>query len=110
MPDLEPDGWNYLIVWEFRVPTAMAEQFERLYGPAGVWAQFFHGAQGFVRTELVRDTAQQGRYLTFDFWTSGAAYERFRQSRAAEYQAIDVQCEQVTESEIEVGRFERGWK
>jgi quinol monooxygenase YgiN len=48
-----------------------------------------------------------GRYLTLDLWVSRAAYEKFRADHAAEYRAIDAQCEALTEHEAEVGRFER---
>ena len=103
----EIPGFQYVIVWEFRVAAKSAEEFERLYGPDGVWVRFFHTAQGFVRTELIRDHDQQGRYLTLDFWSSRDSYEAFRHCHASEYAAIDRQCEKVTMSEVEVGRFER---
>jgi len=46
-------------------------------------------------------------YLTLDFWSSQAAYDHFRAERAADYKTIDQQCEEMTESEREVGRFLR---
>jgi hypothetical protein len=45
--------------------------------------------------------------LTLDFWTSQKSYEDFRQRSAARYAAIDAECEALTESEVEIGRFAR---
>jgi len=99
-------GWGYLIVWEFRVKAGRESRFERVYGHDGTWAQFFRRGEGYLGTELVRDLKESARYLTLDFWTSQSAYEHFRKQHLAEYQAIDRQCEAMTESEVEQGRFE----
>jgi heme-degrading monooxygenase HmoA len=100
------EEWNYLIVWEFRVSHAMAQRFEQEYGTKGVWERLFRGAPGYVRSQLVRDPAQPGRYLTLDFWTSRQAYESFRREHAAEYKEIDRDCEKLTETELQIGGFE----
>ena len=98
---------KYLIVWEFRVRRGIEAQFEQVYGPNGKWAQLFSQGQGYVRTELHRDTKEILRYLTLDTWTSRQAYEEFREAHAAEYAAIDAECERMTTSEVEIGRYER---
>lgn len=102
-----PEEWNLVVIWEFRVAADNAQQFEAAYGPNGVWAVLFRTAKGYIRSELARDTAQRGRYLTVDYWISREAYDTFRTNNAGEYEVIDRQCENLTESEIEVGRFER---
>jgi heme-degrading monooxygenase HmoA len=99
-------GWGYLIVWEFRVKAGPQTQFEQVYGHDGTWAQFFRRSEGYLGTELVQDLKDSARYLTLDFWTSQSAYERFREQHLPEYQAIDRQCEAMTEGEVELGRFE----
>jgi heme-degrading monooxygenase HmoA len=100
--------WGYLVIWEFRVRRGMESAFERSYGPEGSWALLFRGGgEGFVGTELNRDVKETRRYLTLDFWTSEAAYESFREKHAARYKAIDAECEAMTESEAEIGRFAR---
>jgi heme-degrading monooxygenase HmoA len=92
--------------WEFAVrPNCLAE-FERLYGSNGEWARLFRRAPGFQRTELHRDRSQPTRFLTLDFWDSREACDRFRRAHAAEYAALDVRCETLTEREREIGRFE----
>jgi hypothetical protein len=46
------------------------------------------------------------RYLTFDYWASAETYESFRRNHVAEYGVVDRECEGLTESEKEIGRFE----
>ena len=98
---------GFIVMWEFRVARGKRQQFEREYGSDGVWATFFRTGQGYVRTELIRDSEDSQRYLTLDFWTSRRDYERFRKGSAAEYQAIDKRCESLTREEVEIGRFTR---
>jgi len=101
------DAWGYLIVWEFRPKPGMESKFEEIYGSHGAWAELFRRGKGYCATELARDTNDPGRYLTFDFWTSRQAYEQFRESNLAEYKRIDELCEEMTQTELELGRFAR---
>lgn len=94
------------IVWEFRVPQGKEAEFERHYGPEGTWVQLFRKAPEFIRTELLRDPDLRGRYLTVDCWTDAGAYDRFKQTFAAEYKTIDQQMESLTRSETKLGAFE----
>lgn len=95
------------IIWEFRVAAEHRETFEKLYSPEGEWAQLFARSADFRGTTLLRDPAVAGRYLTIDGWTEADAYQRFRESFAAEYKALDARCEEFTEYEMKVGAFER---
>ena len=99
--------WKYLVIWEFHVRQGREPAFEKSYGSEGSWAQLFGKGEGFVATELNRDVKEPGRYLTLDFWSSREAYESFRQQHAARYKEIDAECEEMTESEAEIGRFAR---
>lgn len=83
----------------------MKSAFEKSYGPEGVWARFFRTGEGFVATELIVD--ESGRYLTIDYWVSEETYDKFRAQHAEGYQKIDAECEAMTESEMEIGRFAR---
>lgn len=98
---------EYLVIWEFRVLRGKEDQFEQAYGPKGVWADFFRTGEGYLGTELVRDATLPGRYVTLDFWTSQKLYEQFRAQNAARYESIDAECEAMTGSEMEIGRFAR---
>lgn len=104
---MRPESWGYLIVWDFRVQAERQRHFEEIYGPDGAWVQLFRRGEGYLGSELVRDLEQTGRYLTMDFWKSRSAHERFRERFLAEYEAIDQQCEQLTEAEVKIGEFER---
>ena len=101
------DAWGYLIVWEFRPKPGMESKFEEIYGSHGAWAEFFRRGKGHCGTELAQDNNDPGRYLTLDFWTSRQAYEQFRESNLSEYKRIDELCEEMTQTELELGRFER---
>ena len=101
------EGWGYLVVWEFLVRREAEKAFEEAYGLKGVWAEFFRKDAGYVRTDLVRDHKAEGRYLTMDFWTTREAYVSFRERHSSEYSEIDRCCERLTESEAEIGSFER---
>ena len=61
-------------------------------------------AKGTAGQDLLA-TAMSPGYLTFDFWESQPDYERFKSQYAAEYKAIDVKCEALTEQESEVGKL-----
>jgi heme-degrading monooxygenase HmoA len=93
------------IVWEFRVTPEHEAAFEAIYGPEGAWAELFRRDPGFLGTELLRDVAERGRYLTIDRWTSPAAFESFRRRWAEEYEALDQRCEPLTQQELAVGSF-----
>ncbi len=93
----------YVIVWEFRVRPGMQEEFAEAYGFHGEWARPFRQDPTYIRTELMQDVHETSRYLTLDFWASGAAYKAFRESRKDEYKSIDARCGQMTQSEREVG-------
>ena len=99
--------WGYLIAWEFRPKPGHESRFETVYGRDGIWAKFFMQGEGFIGTELNRDLKDRRRYLTLDLWVSKEAYDKFQAVHLAEYRAIDAQCEELTEQETELGRFER---
>jgi heme-degrading monooxygenase HmoA len=96
----------YAIVWELRPRPGREEEFERAYGPEGDWARLFRRAEGYLGTELLRDPAGPGRYLTIDRWASRAAFAAFKRAHGAEYEALDRACEGLTERESSLGSFE----
>ena len=98
---------GYVIVWEFRPRPGAEARFEEAYGADGVWAKLFRQAEGFWGTELVRDERDQHRFLTMDCWESRQAYEAFRAAHQSEYEVLDAECEELTESEKEIGKLER---
>lgn len=94
------------ILWEFRVAEEYRADFERCYGPDGEWAQLFALSPEFRGTTLLRDPLVAGRYLTIDRWSEAEAIARFKEKYEAEYKALDLRCESLTEYEMKIGTFE----
>lgn len=92
----------FVAIWRFT--TNDPETFERHYGPAGTWAKFFASDADYIRTDLLKDGEV---YITLDWWRSRDGYERFRTEQAADYGAIDTECEAFTTSEQKIGEFEQ---
>lgn len=95
----------YTILWSFQPDPARIAEFEQAYGPDGDWARLFRRGAGFLGTELLRDPAEPGRYLTADRWVSTEDYEAFRSAFQEQYEHLDRACEALTVSERLVGRF-----
>ncbi len=98
---------GYTCVWEYSVAPENQDAFHEAYGPDGAWAQLFRRAPGYLRTELHRDRLQSDRFLTIDYWESEAAWQVFRSTYTAEYEALDEGCAALTQREAEIGRFGR---
>ncbi len=96
---------SFLVVWQFYVRPGAEGLFQEIYGPAGTWGKLFAMDPNHLRTELQRDLREPGRYLTLDYWASETAYEQFHANHRRDYDAIDRQCEELTESESLIGRF-----
>ncbi len=95
----------HAIVWEFWTRPGREEEFARVYGPNGVWARLFARGDGFVATELLRDVADRGRFVTIDRWTSPAAFSAFLDRWTDDYRALDRRCEALTDRETALGTF-----
>lgn len=100
------ENCHFVVIWEFWVRAGAEERFEAAYGMAGAWVRLFSSDPAYQGTKLVRDASQLRRYLTLDYWDSGVAYDLFNRNHFVEYAAIDRDCEKLTESEKEIGRFE----
>jgi len=96
----------FIYVWEFQVPPERREAFESEYGPSGSWVRLFGSDPAYLGTELLRDEARAGRYLTVDRWSSRASCLAFRKRHREELDAIDERCERLTEGERRVGDFD----
>ena len=95
----------YVAIWEFRVTSEYAAEFERVYVAGGTWEELFRSSPGFISTELVVDRVEAGRYLTIDRWVSLEAFLDFKEKFGKEYAALDRQCERFTKSETKIGEF-----
>ena len=98
-------GLRFVAVWEFQVKLGCEAAFEEMYGPQGDWARLFAQGEGYLGTQLQRDVRQAHRYLTFDFWASQEAYEKFRATHEQGYLQLEPRGEALTERERELGWF-----
>ena len=70
------------------------------------WVEFFRQGDSYRGTEFLRHSLEPGRYATIDRWDSAAQYQSFHDQHAAEYQALDEQCEQLTAEERYIGSYD----
>ena len=96
---------SYVKVWEFRVKSGSDDLFEKISGTGGDWECTMKKAEGFMKTELLRDVEKPRRYLTLDYWNSAAAFDNFKIDFPAEYRALDERCEALTEREMLLASF-----
>jgi heme-degrading monooxygenase HmoA len=96
----------FLVLWEYEVKPGCEERFEKVYGPAGDWAQLFRTGSHYQETRLLRDPLRPNIYLTLDFWTSRKSYEEFLAVHKTEYSAIDSLGEHLTLRERRLGTYE----
>ncbi len=97
----------FLILWEYDVKQGCEDQYERVYGPAGDWAQLFRRDPAYQRTLLLRDPFRGHTYVTCDFWDTREAYELFLRINSDAYSALDERCEELTSAERKIGAFEQ---
>jgi len=85
------------------------DEFERVYGPEGEWAEFFRGGTGYVGTELLHDVETPGRYLVVDRWDTRDAYQAFVDEHRDEYMRRVDETAFYYKQELRVGTFENVW-
>ena len=97
----------FVALWEYEVKPGSEKRFEEAHGPAGDWVRLFRSDSNYRETRLLRDPFRPTIYLTFDFWNSRQAYEKFMAAREDAYKALDIAGEELTSNERRVGWFER---
>ena len=96
----------YIILWEYYVKPDKQNEFKDAYSPSGAWAELFKKGNGYAGTELIRSPENLTHYITIDRWASQDAYEAFLSHWLAEYKELDLHCEDLTQHESSLGRFE----
>src|SRR5215469_5871698 len=92
-----PGVWSnagvFVRVWEYQVPGDRTEAFTAAYAADGAWGELFDKATGFLGTELYRDAARAGRFLTIDRWQDEQDWRSFLHAFGPAYEALDAQLE-----------------
>jgi heme-degrading monooxygenase HmoA len=85
----------FVRVWEYEVPPDRTGAFITAYAADGPWGELFRRAGGFLGTELYRDSARPGRYLTIDRWQDEQAWQAFLAAFRPDYESLDAQLEGI---------------
>jgi len=85
------------------------EEFARVFGPDGEWAQFFRRGVGYIGTELLHDVDEPERYLVIDRWESADAYNAFLAEFQVEYLRRSDEARFYYIQELRFGTFENVW-
>jgi heme-degrading monooxygenase HmoA len=99
-----------MIALVFSYEVRDAEEFERVYGADGDWAQFFRRGAGFIGTELLHDVEIPTRYLVIDRWESAEAYNAFAAEHRDEYMTRVDDSRFLYDQELRFGTFENVWR
>ena len=98
-----------MIALVFRYEVRDPEEFARVFGSDGEWAQFFRRGVGYIGTELLRDLDEPERYLVIDRWESADAYNAFLVEHQAEYLRRSDEARFYYIQELRFGTFENVW-
>jgi hypothetical protein len=93
------------ILWEFHVRPEKLARFKEHYGPSGTWAQLFRKNAAYRETLLLADAEEPTRFVTIDIWNDLESFRRFKSENAEEYQQLDGICEELTDTERNLGIF-----
>jgi heme-degrading monooxygenase HmoA len=96
---------GFVYIWSYDVREGRELEFEKLYGSDGDWARFFGKSGEYLGTELLRDPARKGCYLTIDRWRSEAAYRAFVAEHRQEFSSLDREGDALTTKETRLGEF-----
>ena len=68
----------FVYIWEYEVRPEHRGAFIENYSANGTWVTLFRKALGYLRTELLEDRADPGRFVTIDTWETPEHHETFR--------------------------------
>ena len=97
--------YKFVIIWRYQVKPGCEEKFEAAYGPVGDWARLFRQHPGYIRTDLMRDSAVVGQYITVDVWQSADDFNTFKELYLSEYEQLDRLMAKLTDSEKPQGYY-----
>ena len=62
----------------FLVSEGRENDFERIFGPGGIWPEFLSRSRQYLGSELRVDSKTERRFRLKDFWESHVGFEVFR--------------------------------
>lgn len=89
----------FVRIWEYEVSGDRAAAFTAAYAADGAWGELFDRAAGFLGTELYRDTARAGRFLTIDRWRTEEDWRSFLHAFGPAYESLDARLEGLAVAE-----------
>ena len=91
----------------FWVAAGRQADFEAVFATSGIWSEFLSQSQGFLRTELKRESVVERQYRVLDFWSTHLAFEAFRERFADKYERFSgwLSGEGLVEREQLVGTY-----
>jgi heme-degrading monooxygenase HmoA len=96
----------FVVLWEFDVKPESEVAFTFAYGSSGEWVRLFRTSASFRETRLLRNISEPLRYITMDIWENRKDYERFLETHAEAYRALDAVCGGLTTSERHLSSFD----
>ena len=67
-----------MVVREFLVGAGRERDFERIFGPEGIWPEFLRRSGHYLGTELWLRSKTERRFRLKDYWRSHVGFEAFR--------------------------------
>lgn len=96
---------RFAYIWQYQIEPSRRSEFLAAYGPGGDWVELFSRDPAYLETKLLRDVANENRYLTIDFWKSKADRDSFGARYSDEFDELDGRCEVFTQQEEFLGDY-----
>ena len=67
-----------MVVREFLVSEGRERDFEKIFGPEGIWPEFLGRSKQYLGSELRLGSKTERRFRLKDYWESHLGFEAFR--------------------------------
>jgi hypothetical protein len=98
-----------VIAREFWVIEGRQADFEKVFRPAGPWAELLGRSKQYLGTEFRLESQADRRYRVFDYWMSHWSFEDFRSRHQWEYERFSQEVvKALVQREMIAGSFYEG--
>ena len=96
-----------MIVRGFQVSEGREADFEKVFAPDGIWAEFLAVSGRYLGTEVRVKSEAERSYQVIDYWRSHLDFETFRREHQLEYEKFSqmIANEGLVERETVLGTF-----